>query len=488
MINPEIHRTARRHQNVLADWVPDDTQNNITYSIREMRAGVMKKIHKNSLIGQQGVNLIERIVLGMGFAWHPSGQVEAGIDGVIEIRDAATGTASNCIIQVQSKATTRPFTAETASTFEYLCESRDLDYWLAGNAPVILVVSRPDKNEAYWVSIKEYFADLHKRKTRRVVFDRVRNRFDESCQRSLVSLASPRDVGVYLAPPPKTERLYSNLLSVETYADRIFVAQTAYREPRDIWAMTRALKIEGGGEWLLRDKHLYSFHDLSLAPWATLCEPGTIENFATSEWANASDDGLLRDFVYLLNRCLTEKGRGLSISYHRKLGFYYFNATKDLSARVVWYQSMTNRTKRAVFQGYSSKTDASQIAYYRHSAFEGRFRRYDGSWYLEITPTYHFTRDGYNLDRYYEDKLKRIKIMERNQSVLGQVVMWAEYLSQPVNLFSAGYPFLQFGALNRLDIEAGLDDKSWLGEEEGDEASVLASPDNEGLWEEVEDV
>ncbi len=103
-----------------------------------------KKIQfKNSLVGQQGINLIERIVLDMGFLWHPSGQIEAGIDGTIEIRDATTGEATNCIVQVQSKATTRPFVAETDTTLEYICDQRDLVYWLAGNAPVILIVSRP---------------------------------------------------------------------------------------------------------------------------------------------------------------------------------------------------------------------------------------------------------------------------------------------------------------------------------------------------------
>ncbi len=40
-----------------------------------------KKIHKNSLLGQRGINLIERRVLEMGFIWYPTGSVEAGIDG-----------------------------------------------------------------------------------------------------------------------------------------------------------------------------------------------------------------------------------------------------------------------------------------------------------------------------------------------------------------------------------------------------------------------
>lgn len=444
--------------------------------------GVTKKIHRNSLIGQQGVNLIERMVLAMGYAWHPSGQVEAGIDGVIEIRDTSTGDATNCIIQVQSKATARQFNAETDAKFEYVCDARDLDYWLMGNAPVILVVSRPDTDEAYWVSIKDYFADLSKRKTRKVVFDKGRDRFDGSCQRSLANLAAPFNMGVYLAPPPKAEHLYSNLLTIAAYPDRLFIAETAYRDAGDLLAVMRARGIQGNGEWLLKDKHLYSFHDLSVPPWASLCEQGTVEVLNTSEWADTSDRVKRRDFVNLLNRCLTEKGRNLALSYHHKLRFYYFNATRDLTPRSVSYQSMTNRTTRTVFQGYPSKTDAGRIAYYRHSAFEGRFQCYDGVWYLEITPTYHFTRDGYNFDRFYEDRLKRIKMMERNTAVLGQVVMWADYLSQQADLFSVEYPFLRFGALKRMDIEAGLNDQSWLGEEGRDEATVLSSAINEGLW------
>src|ERR1051326_1377731 len=115
----------------------------------------VKKIHLNSVIGQQGINSIERIVLAMGFVWYPTGAMEAGIDGIIEIRDANSGEVTNSIIQVQSKATKGPFQAETADGFDYLCEEKDLEYWLCGNAPVILIRSRPDTNEAYWISIKD---------------------------------------------------------------------------------------------------------------------------------------------------------------------------------------------------------------------------------------------------------------------------------------------------------------------------------------------
>lgn len=118
-----------------------------------------KTIHVNTIKGQQGINLIEAIVYDMGFVWYPTGQVEAGIDGYLEIRDPVTGAVTNSIIQVQSKATDRPFVAASEISFEYQCDAEDLKYWMAGNAPVILIVARPSTREAYWVAIKEYFSD-----------------------------------------------------------------------------------------------------------------------------------------------------------------------------------------------------------------------------------------------------------------------------------------------------------------------------------------
>ena len=446
-----------------------------------------KKIHPNTIKGQRGINLIEAIVLEMDFLWYPTGQVEAGIDGVIEIRDPVTGAVTNAIIQVQSKATDRPFVAETESSFEYLCDARDLAYWMAGNAPVLLIVSRPNAREAYWVSIKEYFAESARLKTRKVVFDKVRDRFDASasCRQAIINLAVPRDVGLYLAPQPKRERLYSNLLSVASYAERLFVAETEYRKPKELWGVVSGRGLSIGGEWILRGKHIYSLHDLRVPPWDSLCDRGTVEDFATEEWANAADPTKRHQFVDLLNRCLVEKGRTLGLAYdtnHANHEHYYFRATADLSRRIVRYRSLTKNATRTVFESYRSKTRPDQIAYYRHSAFEGRFRRYDGAWFLEITPTYHFTWDGYHEDRYYKDRLKGIKQLERNSAVLGQLLMWADYLCQQDSLFSAQPSLLQFGSLRTLDIDAGVFDEVWRGQEEGDEAQTLASFENDGLW------
>jgi len=47
----------------------------------------MKKFTAQSNIGQQGVNLIERIVLEMKYIWRPIVIHDVGIDGEIEVWD-----------------------------------------------------------------------------------------------------------------------------------------------------------------------------------------------------------------------------------------------------------------------------------------------------------------------------------------------------------------------------------------------------------------
>lgn len=426
-----------------------------------------KKIHASSIIGQQGVNLIERVVLGMGFAWYPSGGVEAGIDGTIEIRDAVTGEATNTMIQVQSKVTTKPFQAETESAFEFRCAEKDLDYWMQGNVPVILVVSRPESDEAYWVSIKDYFRNPGALAGRKVRFDKERDRFDGSCKDALISLAVPKDSGLYFAPPPKEETLYTNLLKVSHFPERLCVAQTDYRTGQDIRAKLNEMDAREQDEWFAKYKSILSFNDLSEWPWDDICEQGTVEAFDSGEWANSDDRDVQRDFVHLLNRCLSAKAYALGLRYDKDHRCHYFKATNDLSDLKLGYKSLVNETARTVFRRYAKKGNRTETAYYRHSAFEGRFKRFDGVWYLEITPTYHFTRDGRWTAAFYEDNLSGIKQLETNQAVLGQTVMWAEYLSRDGNLLEPQYPMLRFDGLMTVELGAGIEDEAWLGRSKG---------------------
>ncbi len=438
----------------------------------------MKKVTSQSIIGQQGVNHIERIVQKMGYVWRPTPIFDVGIDGEIEIRDPTTGEMTNAIIKVQSKATTRQFQAETNHSFEYLCEQKDLDYWLQGNVPIILVVCRPETNEAYWVSVRDYFSTPATQKTRKILFDKQRDRFDTSCAAGLKKLALPKDSGIYFTPLQKTETLYTNLLKVTSLARKIYVASTNYRRRGSVWDKFSSMEVKVGPEWILTDKQIVSFHNLKEPPFSEICDLGTCESFDTQEWANSKDEDIKRQFVQLLNKCLVGKTRLLGLEFNKAHQHYFFPATKELKTQEVSYYGSKKRVSREVFKQYSKKGDPSQRAYCRHSAFEGQFLRLGDEWYLEITPTYHFTSDGYRKDKFREERLQGIKRLDRNPAVLGQLRMWAVYLSRPQDLLSLNYPFLRFGQLATVDINASLLDDVWYKSEEKDK-SVEENTENQ---------
>lgn len=431
-----------------------------------------KQIPASMIIGRQGVNLIESIVLSMGFVWHPTGGVEAGIDGFIELRDPTTGVMLNSLIPVQSKATTARFANETTDEFDYTCDERDLVYWLQGNANLILVVCRPTTKEAYWVSVKDYFKERERSTGRRIHFDKTKHKFDQRSASDLVRLGTSKDAGIYLAPAPRIETLYTNLLEVTSLPERIFAADTNCLDPRDLWAQLRKLGGDYGPEWLLKDKRLWSFRDLSQFPWSQLCEVGTLDELEIIEWSESDVPQSRRDLVRLLNQCLQAKLTE-RLGYFRPQECFYFPASPNLKQVRHRYERGGRYSIITVFQGYPSQKDPSRMAYYRHAAFQHRFQRYDNKWFLEISPTYHFTRDGNRPALYYAERLSGIKRIERPPRILAQVLMWADLMSQPPSLLDQTYPYLTFGQLATVEVAAGIDDDSWLGQEDPSEADML---------------
>lgn len=438
-----------------------------------------KKVTPQSIIGQQGANLIERIVLKMGYVWRATSIFDVGVDGEIEIRDPTTGEMTNAIIKVQAKATTKPFQSETDNSFEYRCEQKDLDYWLRGNVPIVLVVCRPDTGEAYWVSIRDYFRDPAIQKTCKVLFDKQRDRFDTSCATALKRLALPKDSGIYFAPLQKTETLYTNLLKVTSLVPKIYVAGTNYRKDGSVWKKFNLMDVKVGPEWILTDKKIFSFHKLDEPPFNAICDLGACESFDTREWADSKDEDTKRQFVKLLNRCLREKTRLLGLEFNKTHKHYHFRPTRELRIRKVSYQSLKKKASREVFKQYVNKNDPTQKTYCRHSAFRGHFLRLGDGWHLKITPTYHFTSDGYSKHKFRDELLQGIKRLDRNPAVLGQLLMWADYLSQSTqNLFSSEYPFLRFGQLVTVESNISLPDDVWNDTEEEDEVKILGETDN----------
>lgn len=439
-----------------------------------------KKIGNSDMIGARGVNLIERRILEMGFLWYPSGGLEAGIDGRLEIRNEDS-EVTNCILSVQSKATDGAFDGETETELTFTCSERDQRYWLRGNLPVIVVHSRPRTDEAYWLSVKDYFSDPIRTATRKLRFVKARDSFDLSAKDRLRKLALRNDGGLYLGAAPKRETIFTDLLPVAELPKRFYYAHTLFSSRKHaLDFLFKSAKGSGQEVWrafTINNSTIYSFYDLSSPRWSEIAEEGSVESDLTFEWSMTPDTDRKRLFVELLNVTLQDQLREDDIHFSNMNKFYFHRASDDLSDCSRRYRSRRKNASRDVFKRYESKLDPEKTAYFRHVAFSGHFLEMDGNWFLQITPSYRFTKDGYRDSRLSAEALSGIKRLENNQAVHGQVVMWAEFL-QKETLFSQ-HNMIKFDPLMQFTADSGFDDANWLKREEKERQDTLLAGDQE---------
>ena len=446
-----------------------------------------KQFSNQSRLGQQGINLIEEIVLAMKSRWVPGGPGEVGIDGYIELFDPTTAEAVGRVLAVQSKAVTT-FDGDTDKEFVYSCNTRDIEYWVQSNIPVILIVSRPATKESYWISVKDYFSDPSK-KGSTIHFSKGRHRFSPSSFTDLLGASGAPDVAVYLAPTARKERLFSNLLEVVSVPLYMYFAGTACRTLRDIWYKLGSHGQHVGGDWIVREKSIFGFEDLSKPEWADVCDVGSIKRFDTAEWADTQDAERQRTFVQLLNRTLRRQVMP-DVRYWPDEECYAFEADPGGKAVKVNYRSAQRRSTMTVVSRFSWTTKAGiTFSWLRHLAFFGQFRCIGGKWYLEVTPTYRFTEDGVRLDRFHSERLSGIKRLEGNRAVLSAVLFWVDYLGSDAELVRRRKRTLVFGPPASFEIGMGIMDSKWSAKDtskalrRGDEGKMLLLPyeDIEGV-------
>ena len=141
--------------------------------------------------------------------------------------------------------------------------------------------------------------------------------------------------------------------------------------------------------------------------------------------------------------------------------------------RKVYYNRFGRNSFQTVCDKYFRKSDPTIVSYFRHTSFESKFFRFDNSWYLEITPTYFFTHDGFKLHTFYESKLKGKKGLDKAEAVFSQTLFWADVIAKgSQDLFNNS--ILKFGELYNADIEVGIDDESWLEKEDKERMTILS--------------
>lgn len=420
-----------------------------------------KTITDNQLLGDEGVNLVQKRVLEMRFTWHPSNQpLEAGLDGFVELRDSNTGEVKNSWIGVQSKATNDLQLVDGCPS--YSCKAKDLDYWLGGTMPVVLVYSKPSMGVAYWVSVKDYFRKQDPKKNRTIRFDPSDDLLTASSADDWKALSQRYGAGTYFAPPAIMETLSSNLIEVEIKADTIYAAETELTDPSGFRESLKKIDPYPPFEWAVGpDGLVHSFHDLTQPPWSDVIRRGTVRRVSSRDLSLSDHHEIRSIFVRLLNGCFRSILKGWRIRYSRGCDCNWFAAEKGKVQRELVYKSRSRTARRDVVKMYKDKAGDEKVLSYRHNAFEKRFMRLGEQWYLLIEPTYIFTSDGDERHKYHESLLEGIQQREGDAAVSGTVVMIRDMLRDRDTMFEKPNDFIGIGELATVECSVGIDDEAW---------------------------
>lgn len=412
-----------------------------------------KTVTTQTHIGEGGIALIHTRVIEMGHLFHPR-RVDHGIDGHIDLVDPATGALLNSTVLVQSKAQDRRFSSESGNGFHYLCDPRDLDMWLSGNAPVILVLSHPRDGAAWWVDIRAAFADKAARAARKVHVDKATMRFDAGAGPALLALGMPKDRGLYLAPTLKQERLITNLQRLVSYPERLYLAPAITGSYKEAGDTLRSGPLLARGQWILADGLIVSYEDLTEPQWQPVLA-GDVEVHDTREWAGSADEVTQNRFADLTRR--TIEASYPELRWHKDRRHVHFRATPDLAPRKAGRRK--GAPGRTVFKAHGIRVDGSP-SYYHHVAAKLRLRRLDTAWFVEITPDWCFTIDGREPSPRSDKLAAGIKRRERHPAVSGWVQMWATFLKSEEDLFSEPR-LVGLGELLTFDVDHGIVDSLW---------------------------
>ena len=147
---------------------------------------------------------------------------------------------------------------------------------------------------------------------------------------------------------------------------------------------------------------------------------------------------------------------------------FYFSAEAENQSRVFKYQSAVNRAETDVVNAVKDKKDADRIAFVRHHAFATRFELMLDQWFLILSPTYHFTTNGFVPHSYPAALLAGKKRLDNNASLRGQAIMWHRFLSDSEvpkdDLFGShqiGERYLEFDPPPVVSLPTTVPEKAW---------------------------
>lgn len=422
-----------------------------------------KRITNSQILGELGETAIKKLVLEMQFIYDPRGRLEAGTDGIIELRDPRSGAPLGKLLGVQVKSTVSGrYTRETDRSFEYLLKPDDLKYWRASNIPVIVVVWRKSDSSAYWKEV----TDCVRGEERRLKFDKGADVFDALCADRIGSLTIDRRTpGVYLPPLNQGEEAIINLLRIKL-PEEIFLASSPFGSGRD--AIPELVKHDNTRfDWVIRKRRVVSFFDPREYGTHAIIDHDQVDAVDTKSFAFNDDLDDINDTIDLLRRTV-ERQTSEQLLYLRKDRLFCFRATEINKPRNYRYPSNVNETSAKVVSVYANKKNSKAKGYVRHHAASFRFERLANEWFLVVDPTFYFTTDGFQPHRFPEALLAGKKRLERNAAVRGQVMMWQHLLVESgkskTGLFDTDRPkpLMELETLPLIQLSQAVPETSWI--------------------------
>ena len=318
---------------------------------------------------------------------------------------------------------------------------------------MIVVLSRPAEDLAWWFDVHAEFTDPRRRAERTVTISKHRQCFDKSAAAAIMHAAVPRGSGIYLAAPPKKEVLTTNLLPVQAWPSTLQLAPATIRDYGEGWRRISQAPGHAAG-WILSDGIVVSFGDLGNSPLKELCD-GSAERHDTAEWAGSDDQDTAHKFSDLLRRTLVSD-RSRDVQWHQARGHLHFRATHDLRPRIVGRGQ--GRRGRTVFGPHYAQDDPGKVNYYHHAALVPRFRCIGGAWFCTLGVDYCFTRDGKNESSFADTLLAGIKRLDHHPAVKSWTRMWEIYLQGDLLTCDS---LLTFGSLLTFSVDRGIDEAWW---------------------------
>jgi nucleoside phosphorylase len=290
----------------------------------------------------------------------------------------------------------------------------------------------------------------------------VRHAQEDDAQETSPQLGVPGDQADQQSG--EDEEGFSNLAMLRHFPEILYVAPALIPTRKQSWHLLNQNSGKGAdrvpGAWTLHEGNLYSFVDPERSQLKKIIDVGGLDRFTTSEWAFSENENKRRLFVHLLNAALREDLWSHGVRFHGDQEVYAFMGRPEEPPKRLKYPNLKLRSTATVVSHYETKPKNGKIyKYLRHGAFQGRFRWLGNQWYLEITPTYRFTRNGKDLDRYHESRLSGIKRIERNRSVLSQLLLWQAVLRAPWTRLDRSR-LLEFAPLVTFRFSSGVDENT----------------------------